>query len=170
MIEASGLASKALTAAGKVGPFLAVYNAWIGPLNGTSMSEKFSSLVQNLKNFKIANPIITTELALANPDKYPIGEAVGLAGIGYGIKLVGDGVGNSTVERMGGIVMKYGAAAFTNLLVSSYVYEAQNNPHSGGASGGSVPGRTPAVQSTIIRDNPQGMQHYFPGGNAYYAV
>ena len=171
--EASGLSSKALSAAGKVAPFMAVYNAWIGSLDGADYSAKFSSLVGNLKGFKIANPIITTQIALGKPEKYPLGDSVGLAAIGYGIKMVGDGVGNSTVERMGNIVLKYGAAAFTNLLVASYVYEAQNNPHGGGGSGSygasSVAARTPATR-TIIQDNPQGLQSYRPGGNSFYAV
>jgi len=169
MIEAEGLASKALSAAGKVSPFLAVYNAWIGPLEGADYSSKFSSLVTNLKGFKIANPIITTEIALSQPAKYPLGDSIGLAAIGYGIKMVGEGVGNDTASRMGNIVMKYGATAFTNLLVSSYVYEARNNPHgAGGAS--SVPGTTPAAQSTILQDNPQGLVSYMPGGVSAYAV
>jgi hypothetical protein len=175
MLEASGLASKALSAGNKIAPLLGAYTAWTAPAGAGDLSSKMNFYVDALKGFKIANPITTTSIALGQPDRYPIAQGLGLYATGYGIELVGDAVDLSVVKSLGKIAKKGGASAAVNSLVASYIFEARNNPHSGGggnrtSTGPSVPGRTPAAQSTIIRDNPQGLQRYMPGGNAYYAV
>ena len=171
MLEASGLASKALKAGNKVAGPLGAYVAWTAPAGAGDISSKMTFYMDALKGFKIANPIITTQLALADPDRYPIAQGLGLYVTGTVIEMIGDSLDTSVIKRMGGIAKKGGASTAINSLVASYIFEARNNPHSSGTSTGrSVAGRTPAAQSTIIRDNPQGLQRYMPGGNAYYAV
>ena len=176
MLEASGLASKALSAGNKVAGPLGAYVAWTAPAGTGDISSKMNFYMDAIKGFKIANPVVTTQLALADSDRYPIAQGLGLYVTGSIIEMIGDSLGTGVIKRMGGIAKKGGASTAINSLVASYIFEARNNPHSAGLAGGtrstgrSVAGRTPAAQSTIIRDNPQGMQNYMTGGNAYYAV
>jgi len=153
MFETTGLASKALSAADAVAPILGTLTAWLAPAGEGDMSSKLNFYVDALKGFKIADPIKTTQLALAEPDRYPIGQGISLALLGWGIREVGQAIGKGVVSRMGGIALKGGSAIAVNSLVASYIFEARNNPHSAASIGSS--GYGAGSKNTIAMDNPQ---------------
>jgi hypothetical protein len=95
---------------------------------GADISGQINWIVDRLKGFKIADPLITTQLALANPEGYPIAKGAGLAVTGKILEMVGEAVGVNAVERMGKIAVTGGASTAVNALVASYIYEAKNNP------------------------------------------
>jgi hypothetical protein len=130
------LASKALSAGNKLAPIFGVYQGWMSAPQG-DVSGKINWIVERLKGFKIADPLITTQIALSMPESYPIAKGAGLFVTGQIIKMVGEAVGINPVERMGSIASKAGMSTAVNALVASYIYEAVNNPHGAGA-GGSV--------------------------------
>jgi hypothetical protein len=152
-LELTGLASKSLSAASQVAPLLGALSGWGSAPRaegGEGIGNQIGFVVNAIKNFKIADPIKTTELALSKPESYPIGSGIGLAITGYIVKKIGDAVGITEVERLGAIALKGGSSAAVNGLAASYIYEAQNNPHPRGTAGygaGSV--------NTIKVDNPQ---------------
>ena len=131
-LQATGLASKAITAANKIAPAWGTWIAWTAPAGEGDLASKMGFYVEALKGFKIADPIKTTTIALGQPDRYPIAGGISLAATGYLIDLVGEGVKGGigdTISRMGKIAIKGGAALFVNSLVASYIFEARNNPH-----------------------------------------
>ena len=131
-IQATGLASKAITAANKIAPAWGTWVAWTAPAGEGDLANKMNFYVEALKGFKIADPIKTTTIAFAQPDRYPIAGGISLAATGYLIDLVGEGVGGgsgSLISRMGKIAIKGGAALAVNSIVASYIFEARNNPH-----------------------------------------
>ena len=155
-VQATGLASKALSAANKVAPALGMWMAWTAPAGTGDLSSKMNFYVEALKGFKIADPIITTGLALSQPDRYPIANGIGLAATGYLINQIGDGLGGgsgSIVKRLGGIAYKGGVSIAVNSLVASYIFEARNNPHGSAnpVQGLSSTGMTDANQGYLPR-------------------
>jgi hypothetical protein len=114
------------------------------------MGQKFSWIVNRLKGFKIADPLKTTELAFAAPDKYPIGTGAGLYVTGYVINEIGKSIGSGIVSGIGRIAKRGGASTAVNALAASYFYEAVNNPHPAGTMGYGSGDKT-----TISVDNPQ---------------
>ena len=71
-IQAGGLSGKALSAANKLAPALGAWMAWTQPAGTGDLASKMNFYVEALKGFKIANPVITTQIALGQPDRYPI--------------------------------------------------------------------------------------------------
>lgn len=132
------LAGKALSAGKKLAPIFGVYNGWMSApkQGGGNISGQINWIVERLKGFKIADPLITTQIALANPDAYPIASGAGLAVTGVIIEMVGEAIGIPMVKSLGDIAKSGGISTAANALVASYVYEAVNNPH-GGSMGGS---------------------------------
>lgn len=131
-VQASGLSGKALSAANKIAPALTAYMAWTQPAGTGDLASKMNFYVEALKGFKIANPVITTQIALSQPDRYPIATGIELAALGYLIDMVGEGLGGgagSILSRMGNIPKKGGLSLAVNSLVASYIFEARNNPH-----------------------------------------
>ena len=153
MFETGGFASKALSAASAVAPILGTASAWLAPAGTGDMSSKLNFYVDALKGFKIADPIKTTTIALGQPDRYPIGQGISLALLGWGIKEVGQAVDKDVISRMGSIALKGGSALAVNALVASYIFEARNNPSGAGTSG--TFGYAPGSKNTIALDNPQ---------------
>lgn len=162
-MEISGLSSRALTAASKLAPFLGAYMGWGSAPRaegGPGISDQLKFVVDRVKTFKLADPLKTTEMALAKPDSYPIASGIGLGITGYIIREIGKAVKVGTVSRMGSIALKGGASTATNALVASYIYEACNNPHPQGTAG-----YGPGDRHTIDIDNPQVLET----GGGYFA-
>ena len=139
--------------------------AWTQPASGNDLVSKMNFYVEALKGFKIADPIITTGIALSQPDRHPIANGIGLAATGYLINEIGSGLGGgsgSIVKRMGSIAYKGGVSLAVNSLVASYIFEARNNPH-----GAAAPQR--ALSATGMTDANQG---YLPrlGSNESMAL
>ena len=131
-IQAGGLSGKALSAANKLAPALGAWMAWTQPAGTGDLASKMNFYVEALKGFKIANPVITTQIALGQPDRYPIATGIELAAIGYLIDMVGEGLGGgagSIISRMANVPKKGGLSLAVNSLVASYIFEARNNPH-----------------------------------------
>jgi hypothetical protein len=131
-------------------------------------------MITRLKGYKIANPIITTEIALAAEDQYHLIGSLVSAATGYGIKEVGQSVAVPAAEKMGGALMKYGVSALVNGVIAAWVWEAVNNPH--GKDGGPASGSGQAYVSaparsgnTIDVDNPQGLAPLYSGSAPNYA-
>jgi hypothetical protein len=131
---------------------------------GGDISGQINWIVDRIKGFKIADPLKTTEIALANPEGYPIAKGAGLAITGYIISMLGDAANVDAVTRMGKIAQTGGLSTAINALVASYIYEAVNNP-SGAPSGMSKGGVVRYTRSggTIDVDNPQGLAPMYPG-------
>jgi len=152
------LAGKALSAGQKLAPIFGIYNGWLSApkQGGGDLSSQINWIVTRLKGFKIADPLITTQIALANPDAYPIASGAGLAVTGTIIKMVGEAIGVNMVERLGNIAVTGGISTAANALVASYVYEAVNNPHGAGASGGSYSaGALPTGENAAVGAAPR---------------
>ena len=152
------LASKALSAGKKLAPVFGVYNGWLSAprQGGGDLSSQINWIVTRLKGFKIADPLITTQIALANPEAYPIASGAGLAVTGTIIKMVGEAIGVSMVESLGDIAVSGGISTAANALVASYIYEAVNNPHgAGSAAGGTAAGALPTSENAAIGAAPR---------------
>lgn len=172
------MGSKILHAANVIAPILGAVSGFAGPpmAGGRGVDGAPAWIMERLKGFKIANPVITTEIALGQEDTYHLIADATAAVTGLIIKEVGNAVGSSTAERMGSALMKFGGTALTTGVVGAWVYEAVNNPH--GLDGGPVSGQglayTPVSStkaSTIQIDNPQGLAAAYPGAApANYAV
>ena len=164
-IKTPSLAGKALSAGQKLAPFFGMYQGWLSAPEG-DISGKINWIVERLKGFKIADPLITTQIALSKPEAYPIAKGAGLAVTGKILEMVGEAVGVGAVERMGKIAVTGGASTAVNALVASYVYEAVNNPHGspGSVSSGGVVKYT--TRGTINVDNPQQLAPTYPGPSA----
>jgi hypothetical protein len=149
-----------------------MYQGWMSAPQG-DISGKISWIVDRLKGFKIADPLKTTQIALSQPDAYPIAKGAGLAVSGKIIEMVGEAVGVNAVERMGKIALTGGASTAINALVASYIYEAVNNP--GGKPGSTSIGGVVRYSGggTINVDNPQQLAPTYPGqspGGAVYRL
>jgi hypothetical protein len=137
----TGLASKALNIANKIAPFAGAAHAWLGdPMadgRGLALAPQFISevLQAGILKGKIANPLITTQIALTMPDKYPImSGALAYLG-GMIVDEIGSAVGEGKVSSMGSALKKYGSSAAINSIISAWFYLARLNPHGTGATG-----------------------------------
>ncbi|GAF76941.1 unnamed protein product [marine sediment metagenome] len=161
----TGLSSKVLSAGNKIAPLLGAAGGWLSAprAEGGDLAGQFKWIIGRLSKFKIADPVVTTTMALEKPDSYPIAQGVSLGIMGYGVKLLGDALGGSvgvSVKGMGRMAQNGGAALAINSLVASYVYLAQDNPHPKGGAG-----YGPGDRHTIDLDNPQVLS----AGGGYFA-
>ena len=168
------IGSKALGVASRLAVPMGVASGWLSaPTGGEGfggLDQIPDFLVDRLSGWKIANPIITTQIALSQPALYPIMDGAKSALLGWGIQLVGDAIGMSFINRAGGALKKFGGAQASNALIAAWVYEAKNNPHGGGASAGATVSRGGVVNRHgrtargVDVDNPQGLAPMYPGG------
>ena len=159
--DAAGFGDKVLGVVEKFAPIGGVAAAWLSkPLNSGDPLEFAEDAISH---FKFANPIITTKIALKEPENYPIvqGAMFAIGGM-IGEELAGE-FKSTTGAKLARTAKKFGSSTFVNSIVSAYVYEAQNNPH--GAKGGVKARGSIARQATNAKiDNPQNLSGY---GNAY---
>src|SRR5512146_3112360 len=97
------LGSKILSAANTVAPIAGAASGWLGPAmaEGRGLEGAPAWMMQRLKGYKIANPVITTEIALSHEEQYGLIGAIVSGATGLAVKEVGDAIGVSPVERMG---------------------------------------------------------------------
>ena len=161
IVSTPSLASKVLSGVGKLAPMLGTYQGFMSrpAAEGGGWGNRIAFIMNAAKKFHIADPMITTQLALAQPENYPIASGLGLAVTGYIVKEVGEAVGIPVISSIGNIAKKGGSAAAVSGLAASYFYEAQNNPHGGG--GGASQGQKAFASAqynprpTVAVDNPQ---------------
>jgi len=165
----TNIGSKALGVAGRLATPLGVVNGWMSaPTGGQGfggLDQVPDFLVDRLSGWKIANPIITTQIALGQPDSYPIMSGLQSALLGWGIELVGDAAGFSAMKRAGSAFKRFGASSATNAMIAAWVYEAKNNPH--GIPGGQTAGGVVTYSKNPVGvdvDNPQGLAPMYMGG------
>ena len=170
------LGSKILSAANSIAPIAGAATGWMSaPMaEGRGLAGAPAWMITRLKGYKIANPIITTEIALAAEDQYHLIGSIVSAATGMAVREVGQAIGVSAATRMGSALMKYGASAAINGVIAAWVWEAVNNPH--GKDGGPTSGQGGAYVSaparggnTIDVDNPQGLAPLYSGQSPVYA-
>lgn len=152
---AKTVSSKAIGLGSKMAPLIGAYAGWMSkPAEAGDFGARLNFIINAAKNFKIADPVKTTTMALAQPGAYPIASGVGLAITGFLIKEAGKAVGISEITGLGRIAYRGGMSAAGNALAASYFYEAQNNP-GGGPAG--YQAASPKLRNvpTIQIDNPQ---------------
>ena len=159
--DAAGFGNKVLGVVEKFAPIGGTATAWLmKPLNS---GDAVGFVEDALMHWKFANPLITTKIALKEPENYPIVQG-GMMAIGG---MIGEELSkefkSSTAGKLSRTVKKFGSAAFVNSIVSAYIFEAQNNPH--GAKGGvKARGAIHRVATNPKIDNPQNLSGY---GDAY---
>jgi hypothetical protein len=170
--------SKILHAANVIAPIAGTLSGWLScpTAGGRGLEGAPAFIMERLKGYKVANPIITTQIALANEDAYHLMADASAAITGLIIKEVGDGVGISQAERAGAALMKFGTAALVNGVIAAWVLEAVNNPHGAGTVASSS-GNQYAMASynysgaytgggsnpQVKVDNPQGLAPLYAG-------
>ncbi len=171
MVAIGSLGTRILSAANAIAPVAGAASGWLqAPMTvGGGISGAPNFIIQRLKGFKIANPVITTEIALSHEDQYGIMGAVVSAITGMAIREVGQAVGVGAVSSMGSALAKFGGSKAVNSVIAAWVYEAVNNPH-GGVAGGPASGVGGAYVSaptrstnTVDVDNPQGLVPLYSG-------
>ena len=157
--KVAGFGDKVLGVVDKFSPVLGTAAGWVTkPLAVGGGAEGAVDYVwDSISHFKIANPLITTKIALTEPDNYPIIHGAIMAIGGMVGEELGESFNSSTVTKGSRAVKKFGAAAFTNSLIAAYVYEAKNNPNEGGRDFAGSPqlGTKARVKTRASLDNPQ---------------
>lgn len=175
-------ASKILSIAKKLAPIAGVAHAFLGdPMgDGRGIEGAPSFIYSRLAGEKglltghIGNPLITTQLALNHPDKYPIFSGAAAAILGYFMEQVGSkvdgsggiGQGANIVGGLGSILKRYGVAASLGSLVSAWMYLTPQNPtgspgYSQGANAGA------SSRDTVYRTNTSAQVRNAAGAAAY---
>lgn len=152
-----GIASKVLTIGKKIAPIAGAAQAWLAdPMadgRGWNGAVPFAigAIQDGIGKGKIANPLLTTKLALGMPDKYPITTGIAAAIAGIIGEEVGKAVDFGIISSFGTMLKRYGISAALNSVVSAWIYLARWNPHGGsGASQGYTTGgsQTETTQGT----------------------
>jgi hypothetical protein len=177
--------SKVLHAANVVAPIFGSLSGWLSAPTGggRGLDGAPAWIIDRLKGWKIANPLITTGIAITNEAEYHLIADVVAGVTGLIIREVGDGVGISAAASAGSALLKFGSAAAINGAIAAWVYEAKNNPHGaeGGPSsgagnayvgGGMLTGSTSLYggSTTINVDNPQGLAPMYAGSAPKYTM
>lgn len=165
MTEFGSIGTKVLSAVNSIAPVAGAAAGWLSaPLSG-GLDAAPAFIIDRLTHFKIANPVITTQIALNEGDsKYPIISGIISAITGMAVKEVGDAVDVAPISKMGGALSKYGGSAAINAIIAAWVWEAKNNPHGAGSSSGTTMSYSTVKQSnTISVDNPQGLSPLYTG-------
>lgn len=144
----SGIASKALSIMKKAAPIIGAGQAWLADPVANSGWSGFPTFIwdrlqQGFLAGKVGNPLITTEIAMHHPDKYPIvsGIATGVAGMvarELGDTMKGEGSWGGKIKALGDIMAGYGFSAAVNSIISGWVYLSCFNPHGQGYTSGNV--------------------------------
>ncbi len=173
MVEIGSLGTRVMSAVNAIAPLAGTAAGWLSaPMANGGIEGIPAFMLDRMNGFKIANPIITTQIALGKPAEYPIAAGLTSAVVGFGIKEVGQALGVSLIERAGSAFGKFGAAECLNSFVAAWIYEAKNNPH--GAEGGPASGQGAYVSAptrgtnTIDVDNPQGLAPLYSGSAPDY--
>jgi hypothetical protein len=139
-------ASKILSIGKKLAPLAGIAHAFLGdPMgDGRGIEGAPSFMMQRLVNDPnsllhghIGNPLITTQIALAFPDKYPIFTGAAAAITGYLMEAIGGkvdgsgamGQGANIIGGFGTILKRYGVSAALGSIVSAWLYLTPFNPH-----------------------------------------
>ena len=172
MVAFGSLGTKVLSAANAIAPVAGAAKGWLGPAmaEGRGLEGAPTWMMERLKGWKIANPVITTEIALSHEEQYGIIGAIVSAATGMAVREVGDAVDIGPVKQMGGALMKFGASAAMNGVIAAWVWEAVNNPHgvTGGPTSGAGGQYISRSASTIDVDNPQGLAPLYAGTAPQY--
>lgn len=175
MVEFGSLGSKILTAVNSIAPVAGAASGWFSaPMAASGINGAPAFIIDRLSHWKIANPIVTTQIALGLPDSYPIIPGIISAITGMAIKEVGQAVDVGPITQMGNALSKFGASSALNALIAAWVWEAKNNPHAveGGPSSGAgsayVASAPTRGANTIDVDNPQGLAPLYSGAAPDY--
>lgn len=148
-IPATGgsILTKVLGIGSKIAPFAGAAHAWLAdPVQNNGFAGAAEFVWDRIQRnplwhpangvYHIANPLITTSMALGMPDRYPILPGIASAIMGYIMKAVGksidSGVIGTSVNQAGNIMLKYGTSAALNGVAAAWVYLAPFNDSGAG--------------------------------------
>lgn len=137
MPQFTGLTTKILSIVKKVAPIGGIARGWLSdPLSQGDLSQAMQFITDCIQQFKFANPIKTTQIALSMPDKYPIVEGITGALGGWLVEEGGEAIQMSEIKALGTIWKRYGLSALVNGIAAAYIYLARLNPHGQGYTEG----------------------------------
>lgn len=154
--------TKILSVANKLAPIVGVIHGFLGdPMadgRGISGAPSFIYDVLTTKEGSggiltghIPNPLITTQIALSMPNKYPIMSGAAAALIGWLAEKVGPaidaGAPGQMITGFGRFFKNYGTAAAASSIMAAWLYLARFNP-GGGTQMTAATGYTGGVQHT----------------------
>lgn len=142
----------------KIAPIVGTVKGLLGdPL---AQPDPVQFMIERVTAFKIANPIITTQLALQQgEDKYPIISGAVIAAIGFAIKEVAEAVdipAKGAIKNMGSAAIGFGVAASISAVIAAWIWLAPFNPHGakGGQPAATTSGRVPAPVGSFETSTP----------------
>ena len=127
------LPTKITSIVSAVAPVAGVFKGFMSdPMaEGRGLSGALPFIMDRLSQFKIANPIITTQLALqGGEDSYPIVTGIAAAIAGYAIKEVGgmlDIPGKQAIKNMGNAGIKFGTSMAISATIAAWIWLAPFN-------------------------------------------
>jgi len=149
-IQTPSIVTKVFSVANKLAPIAGVVHGMLGdPMaDGRGIAGAPQFIIDRLAGEKglltghIGNPLITTQIALGFPDRYPIitGIVTGIGGwIGEKIgESVDAGAPGAVIKGFGKFMKNYGIAAAATSVVAGWLYLTPFNPGDGGTSGGAA--------------------------------
>ena len=122
------LPTKITSVVSTIAPAMGVFKGFMSdPMSdGRGIGGSIQFIMNALTNFKIANPIITTQIALnAGEDKYPIVTGIAAAIAGYGIKEIASVIdipGKQAIKNMGNAALKLGTSMAISSVIAAWIW------------------------------------------------
>lgn len=135
----AGVATKIVGIGKKIAPIFGIVHGFLGdPMadgRGFTGAPQFmyDRVMGGLGKGKFANPLITTQMALQYPDRYPIMSGIVAAITGwlmdYAGKAIDQGVWGQMISGLGQMTKRYGVAAAVTSIPAAWLWLGEFNPH-----------------------------------------
>lgn len=146
-VQIPSVVTKIFSVANKLAPIAGVVHGMLGdPMaDGRGIAGAPQFIIDRLAGEKglftghIGNPLVTTQMALGMPDRYPIIPGICTAIGGWILKTVGNavdaGAPGQVISGFGKFMMGYGVAAAASAPVAAWMYLTPFNPGASGTEG-----------------------------------